>query len=233
MSDATGDGPARDGTGAESGPTPTAGATRTGDGSGRLRGLSDRLRSIAARTVTAVRGALGRRDARAVATGIAFGYLAVFLFAVGDVSLRGGGVSLTLVRDPLGLLFQRTGPLTFEAIALVELGPVRWLLSPVNTAVGGVLAALVGLNIALTYLAVVQPRACGIGASAGLFASLPALLSGTACCGPVLLVVLGIQASGLLIGLFGVLLPAGVVLLVGSLAYVAGKIDPAALAAAS
>ena len=86
-------------------------------------------------------------------------------------------------------------------------------------------SGLVGLNLGPTYLAIVQPAACGIGAGTGLLASVPALLSGTVCCGPVILIAIGIQASGLLLTMFAWLLPLGVLLMGLSLVYVAGKVD--------
>ena len=89
---------------------------------------------------------------------------------------------------------------------------------------------LVGLNLALTYLAWTQPKACGIGeSSSGLLAGLPALLSGTACCGPVLLLVVGIQASGVLITAFQFLLPVAALVLVGSLILVGRQITPSSV----
>ncbi|PSQ58400.1 MAG: hypothetical protein BRD23_07130 [Halobacteriales archaeon SW_9_67_25] len=91
-------------------------------------------------------------------------------------------------------------------------------------------AGLVGLNLALTYLVWRQPKACGIGGkSGGLLASVPALLSGTACCGPVVLIVLGVQASGVLLRGFQFLLPAAMLLLVGSLVLVGRQVDPGAV----
>jgi hypothetical protein len=101
---------------------------------------------------------------------------------------------------------------------------VTYLFS-LNTVVGFGLAALVGLNLALTYLVWRQPAACGIGrSSTGLLASVPALLSGTACCGPVVLLVVGVQASGVLLTGFQLLLPIAVLLLVGSLVLVGRRV---------
>jgi hypothetical protein len=105
---------------------------------------------------------------------------------------------------------------------------VTYLFS-LNTPIGGAIAALVGLNLALSYLAYTSPAACGIGSqSAGLFASVPALLSGSACCGPVVLVVLGIQASGVLLSAFQFLLPVAVLALFGSLVLVGRQVNVAA-----
>ncbi|MCW8173422.1 hypothetical protein [Natrialba swarupiae] len=167
-----------------------------------------------------------RYDSLATATIVTIGYLVAFLWAVGDLAVRPDvAAGLIVVDDPLGRLFDRTGPASFEAVAMVDTGFVRILVSPMNVAIGLLLATLVGINLGLTYLAVVQPSACGISAGSGLLASFPALLSGTVCCGPVVLIALGIQASGLLLTMFAWLLPAGILLLLLSVAYVAGTID--------
>ena len=73
------------------------------------------------------------------------------------------------------------------------------------------------LNIALSYIAIVQPKVCYGNPTLGVFSSLPALIAGSACCGPIILLVLGIQASVSLIALFGVLVPIAIMLLLGTL----------------
>jgi len=161
------------------------------------------------------------------------GYLLAFLYALGDLSIEDTGRDVVTVADPWSRMFEPgSGPYTHEPIALVELEVAELLFSPLNVLLGLGLAILVGANLALTVLAITQPRSCGIGASTGLLAAVPALLGGTACCAPVLLLVLGIQAGSLTLGLVGWLLPIGAALLVATLAYLAGKIDPRVLARA-
>lgn len=177
-------------------------------------------------TLAAIRLVFRRRDAVAVLGTITLGYLFAFLWAAGDLSYRPDMPrNFLVVDDPLLLILQRTGPASFEAIAILDTGLFRLLVSPMNIAIGLVIAVLVGISLGLTYLAVVKPKACGVGAGTGLFASLPALLSGTVCCGPVILLVLGIQASGVIMTAFFWLLPVGVLALIGSIVYLAGKID--------
>jgi len=77
----------------------------------------------------------------------------------------------------------------------------------------------------------VQPSACGLEASTGVLAGVPALLSGAACCGPTILLVLGIQASGTLITAFELLVPVAIVLLVGGLLLIGRRVDPQQLSA--
>ena len=191
--------------------------------SGRIR-LS--FRSLSADTLAAIRLAFDRRDARTVAAVPAVAYLLAYLWATGDVSYRPDVTArLLVVDDPLGRLWARTGPASFGAVATVDTGVVRLLVSPINLVIGSVLAGLVGTNIGLSYLAIRRPSECGIGAGSGVLASVPALLSGTVCCGPVVLLAVGVQASAALLTAFTWLLPVGVLLLLVSLIYVGSKID--------
>ncbi|PSP55878.1 hypothetical protein BRC82_04060 [Halobacteriales archaeon QS_1_67_19] len=137
-------------------------------------------------------------------------------------------VSLTVAADPLAKLFRpANSALSFEPVALVEFGLGTYLFS-LNTLIGLGIAALVGLNLAVTYLAWKQPKACGVGSSSsGLLAGVPALLSGAACCGPIVLIIFGIQASSALVTVFQWLIPAAGVLLVGSLLWIGRQVDPA------
>jgi hypothetical protein len=155
-------------------------------------------------------------------------YLAGFLVAIGDLALQPGvGFSVLVVEEPFARALERApGPFAYEGIAIVDLAIARYLFSPVNLLLGFGLAILVGVNLALSSLAITRPKSCGIGAGTGVLASVPALLSGSACCAPIVLIVLGIQASALLLSVFAWLLPIGVVLLVVSLWVIAREIDP-------
>lgn len=182
---------------------------------------------IVERTYAALVAAASRRDARLVSLGLGTGYLLVYLATVGDLSVGPGSSPLTVrTVEDRSLAFSTTGFFRFEAIALVTVGRITYLFSPLNLAVAGVLSALVGANGALSYLGIVQPRACGLEASSGVFASLPALLSGAACCGPTILLVVGIQASATLVSGFQLLVPLAGVMLVGSLLLVGRNVEP-------
>ncbi len=195
-----------------------------------------RLRGRLSRSVGRIRDvtvlALGRRDVLLVFGGVTASYLLVYLWAIGHLAPGLGGYGLFVVDDPLGnLLRPALGPFSFTPVARLQLGPVTYLFS-FNTVLGLGLAALVGLNGAMTYLTWVQPKSCGIAkSSAGFLASVPALVSGTACCGPVVLVVLGIQASGVLLTTFQFLLPLAALLLLASFVLVTRQVDPGALSA--
>jgi hypothetical protein len=191
------------------------------------------LRTALARTRAATALTLRRRDSLLVVAGVTALYLLGYLWAIGDLAPGFGGYGVVLAADPLGTLFRTTsGVLSFAPVALVRLGPLAYQAS-LNTLVGLGLALLVGLNLGLTYLTRKQPAACGLESSAGVLAGVPALLSGTACCGPVVLIALGIQASGVLLTAFQVLLPAAALVLVGSLVLVGRQVRPEGVTAVS
>jgi hypothetical protein len=211
------------------------GGDSPGEADGGPDGIGDSggLRTTLTRTRAATALTLRRRDSLSVVAGVTVLYLLGYLWAVGDLAPGFGGYGLVLAADPLGgLLHTTSGPLSFAPVALVRAGPLAYEAS-LNTLVGLGLALLVGLNLGLTYLTRKQPAACGLRSSTGVLAGVPALLSGTACCGPVVLVALGLQASGVLLTAFQVLLPAAVLVLVGSLVAVGRQVRPEAMTAAS
>jgi hypothetical protein len=146
-------------------------------------------------------------------------YLLLYLFAIGDLGFYGwqNEFAVQTSSQPFPMLFKQISPFYFEAIALVKVPLMSYLFSPLNLLFAIVLAVLVGLNIALSYIAIVQPKVCYGNPTLGVFSSLPALIAGSACCGPIILLVLGIQASAFLIALFGVLVPIAIMLLLGTL----------------
>lgn len=186
--------------------------------------------ALLSRTGFAVRSAMDRTDAQAVFAATTVVYLLGYLWGIGHLAPGTGGFELTVVADVAGRFFQPSlGAFSFEPVAVISAGPLTYLFS-FNTVIGLLLAGLVGLNFAVTYIVWRQPKACGIGSrSAGALAGIPALLSGTACCGPVLLIAVGVQASGLLLTTFEFLLPIAAVLLLGSLLLVGRQVQPNAV----
>jgi hypothetical protein len=183
---------------------------------------------ILGRTGAALRVAAGRWDSRGVFLAAGISYLLLYLFTVGDLSFVGGGTSPLAIRtvDDLSRAFASLGFFRYGAIAVVSLGPLTYLFSPLNLLIALVLSSLVGANVALTYLGLVQPRACGLESSTGILAGIPALLSGAACCGPTILLVIGVQASATIISGFQLLIPVAVAMLVGGLLLVGRQVDP-------
>lgn len=178
------------------------------------------------RTWFAVRTALQRRGARAVTVVSAFGYLVVYLYAIDKLRFWADGFQLVVAEAPAQQFVRQSfGTFTYEPVFLVELWVLTYQFS-MNTVIGLGVALLVGINLGVSYLAWRQPSSCGISSrSAGAFAGIPALLSGAACCAPVVVLVVGIQMTSTLLTVFELLLPIAVLLLVGSLLVVGRQID--------
>ena len=192
-----------------------------------VAGLPGRVRRRFITTGQVTREVVTTRGPALVLSAVTVGYLLTFLWVLGDLLVHtGAGFSVFVADRPFARAVQSApGAFLFQPVALLELGIVVWEFSPLNTVLGAAIALLVGLNLSLSYLAVTQPQSCGLGVSAGVFASIPGLLAGSTCCAPVLLLVLGIQASGIILSAFVWLLPASLLLLVATLVYVAGQIE--------
>ena len=168
-------------------------------------------RSLPHQTAVAIRGALARRDGRATLLVTGLVYLGVYLFGLGYLGVGQWGFDLAVVADPLARATQLRSPFQWEPIALVVAGPFEMLVSP--------------LNLAVSVVAYRGPSACRLGPGAGTAAGLPGLLSGFACCGPTILLVVGLQASTAVLTLFQWLIPLTLVALVGTLLWVGTKVE--------
>jgi hypothetical protein len=166
----------------------------------------------------------GRRNLLIVAA-VTILYLIVFLLSVGDLALEAGlrSVSVNLVGDWRELILRQRVPFQFEAVAVVSLPGAIWLLSPANLAIGLILGGLTGLQIALIGVARQCARACGLHPASGLISGLPGLLAGSACCAPVLFVLLGFQVTAAAVTTMSLMIPAAFVLLLAGL-YVTARI---------
>lgn len=187
-----------------------------------------RLTGLLRRTALALRGALGRRDGKAVFGLAVVGYLLTYLYGIGFLAGNDGTTTFVVVENPLARVTETMAPYQFEPIALLAAGPVELFVSPGNILLGLGLGALVGANLAVSYVAYRSPAACGLGSTTSAAAGVPALLSGFACCGPTLLIVIGVQASAGLVAAFQWLVPLSVALLVGTLLWVGSRVSPAA-----
>ncbi|QZP38121.1 hypothetical protein [Halobaculum magnesiiphilum] len=188
------------------------------------------LGAAAARTRRALAATLGDRVAAAVLAGSTVLYLLVYAVAVGDLGLTGDGaagdgttrfaaVDVIVAAEPVA---RAVGG---EAVALVRVGPVEALFAPATLAVALGLAVLVGANLALSVLAWRRPAACAVSPASGLAAGVPALLSGTACCGPLVFLALGVQATSAALTAVTWLRPVAALLLVASLVWAAWRLD--------
>lgn len=179
-----------------------------------------------AASLAVIRVAMVRRDIAAVAGFAAGSYTVLYLWAIGNVSISpGAGIDARMVANPLGRMTEMApGSYTFEAVALVEIWVITLLLSPLNAVIASGVGVLVGLNVALAYLAIVRRQRCGMHGGAGVLAALPALLAGSACCAPGILLAVGVLMTGSVLAVLPWLLPASVLLLIVSLVLVGDQI---------
>lgn len=147
-------------------------------------------------------------------------YLAVFQIAVADLTIDGVSrpFSIFIVPNWEILLLRNRAPFQFEAVAILEAPYLVWLISPMNIAIGMALGLLTGFQIALVRIARRCAVACGLSPATGIFAGLPGLLAGSACCAPILFVLLGVQVTASLVTLMGLMIPAAFVFLLVGLA---------------
>jgi len=190
-------------------------------------GLAARIEGLLGNTAVAVRGALTRPDGRMTLGLTGLAYFLLYLVGLRHLGLGRSGFSVSVVSDPLTRALRQVGPFQWEPIALVVVGPVELLVAPLNMLLGAILASLVGLNLAVSVVAWRGPSACRLGPGAGTVAGLPGLLSGFACCGPTILLVVGVQASAGILSLFQWLLPVTVVALLGTLLWVGSRVEAA------
>jgi hypothetical protein len=157
---------------------------------------------------------------QALAWGIALAYLVVFQLAVADLTIDGAArpLSLFVVGSWESLVFRLRAPFQFEAVAILEAPFLVWLISPMNLAIGLALGLLTGAQVALVRIARRCAVACGLSPATGVLAGLPGLLAGSACCAPLLLVLLGVQVTASLVTLMGLMIPAAFALLLAGLA---------------
>lgn len=151
-----------------------------------------------------VRSALGIRRFRWAGILAAVVALVLYLLAIGDIAPGGrpgaaGASWIEVAPDWTERLFHARAPYLFEPVLAVHpLPQLTILLSPVNLVLGGLLAALVGLNLTVAAYAAAQATSCRTGYGR-LLAALPALLTGVACCVPTFLVVLGSSTAAVLL----------------------------------
>lgn len=146
-------------------------------------------------------------------------YAFVYLWAVGDFNFHPWrpGFSVVWTQAPLEMLFKQRNLFYFEGIAIINLPIATYLFSPVNLLLGLLLGMLVGFNLTFTYLSFKHSKAYQGRGVLTVLVSIPALLAGMTCSAPLVLVLLGIQASAWLLALFNYLIPLALILLSAAL----------------
>lgn len=151
-----------------------------------------------------------------MALAVGFLYLLFYLYAIRQLVIGGvvspsGGPAFAVDPNWFSRLFDPIGGYTFEPIAALYLfdGTVLFL-APLNLLIGLVLGGLITLNVASAAYSLATVRTCRRLSWTGLLGSLPALLTGFACCVPTIGLLLGANLLLALISLQSFLLPLGV-----------------------
>ncbi|WP_426975417.1 hypothetical protein ACQCSU_11655 [Pseudarthrobacter sp. O4] len=167
----------------------------------------DNVIAAGASTPRKVLAALAVRRDRRTGLVAATVTLVLYLIAIGDlaVSLSGDWDHAPVIQTAPASLWRIRAPYLFEPVLVVHPIPqLAVFVSPVNIALGAVLAALVGCNIAVAANSARTAVSCRRPGYSRALAVLPAFLMGLACCVPTFLLVLG---SGVAATLLPLVLP--------------------------
>jgi hypothetical protein len=172
------------------------------------------------------------RRSKLVALGIGIGYLVFYLIATGVLVFTANPLpaGIQISSQWPELLFRQRTPFNWEPIGLVSLGFVQIFLALPNIAFGVLIAVLVGVNIAVSAYTYSVRNVCRINPSSSVLAAAPALLTGVACCGPTLLISLGLASATVTVAFVSILpflLPLALVGLVASLLWSGRKLNQA------
>ena len=164
----------------------------------------------------ATAAALRDRRSRRTAVAIAAAYLLVYLLAVGDVTISPASdlsrfadlPSLQVAPDWAAKLLERRAAFSYEPVlAVYPVNHVTVFVAPLDLAMGLLLGALAGLNVAVALLARRASRTCRLRGLPGLVGALPALFTGVTCCVPTLALALGAQFTFALLAVSDWLFP--------------------------
>ncbi len=142
--------------------------------------------------------------------GVSYGLF--YLYAIGDLTMYGPPAWGAFLTEPtLERALTARATLMFEAIGVIEMGWLVWLISPLNLFLTLLLSGLLAANIHGVLYLRSQPASCHPASS--LAGALPALFAGGACCAPSLILLLGIPGLGAFTAMFGWLMPVSVLAL--------------------
>lgn len=164
----------------------------------------DRVIAAGVSTPRRILTALAVRRHRRAGLVAALVTLVLYLLAIGDlaVSLSGTWTNAPLIQTAPAAMWQTRAPYLFEPVLVMHPAPqLAVFISPVNIALGAVLAALVGCNIAVAAHSARTAASCRRPGYSKVLAVLPAFLLGFACCVPTFLLVLGSGAAATLLPL--------------------------------
>lgn len=172
--------------------------------------------------------ALTARRYRRWAASVALCYLVVYLFAIQNIIVSPATdlsrfvdiPSIQAVPEWTSKVFKQVASFYYEpVVAIYPVNHVTILVSPLNIAMGMLLGALVGVNVAVALYLVSRAKACRRRAFTGLLGALPGFLTGFACCVPTVALVLGAQFTVALVALRSYFFPFALLALLVSLGW--------------
>ncbi|MBI4114485.1 MAG: hypothetical protein HY445_01430 [Candidatus Niyogibacteria bacterium] len=166
---------------------------------------------------------LGERRYWLTAAIIFFVYVIVYLAATQfliftqRMGATDGFFAIKIAENWQELMFRQRAPFLFESIGAMYLGGLKLFISVPNMFLAATLGILIGLNGAVSYYSF---RALSLRGSQGLvqlIGTVPAILSGAACCVPTLILVIGLQLTATLATVWAFFVPLSVFLLFAAL----------------
>lgn len=144
-------------------------------------------------------------------------YAVIYLVGIGDLTWEPrAGWFIQTGSASFERMTSMRAPFLFEATALIEAGWWVFLVSPLNLLLALLLGALLTVNLHGAITLWREPAACGLSSAGTASGALPALLAGSACCAPSLLLLLSMPGLGVLAAFFGYLIPLSLLALIAS-----------------
>lgn len=146
-------------------------------------------------------------------------YLAAtqFLIFVQRIPMAEGFFELKVLENWQDLMFRQRAPFLFESIGALYLGGIKIFISVPNILIAALLGVLVAFNISVSYYSFRALSLRGARGFMDLLGTVPAIVSGAACCVPTLILVIGLQLTAGLATLWSFFVPLSFVLLIASL----------------
>ena len=157
--------------------------------------------------ISRISSILKMRSYRIMAVLIAVVYLIVYSLITGliTLNLNEWGLSIMILDNWPNLIFRVRTPFNWEPIGVLSLGPVNVFLAIPNMIFGLVIGVLVGVNISISTYTYRARTVCNLNPASSVISAVPALLTGVACCGPTLLISLGIASATVTIAFVSIL----------------------------
>ncbi|MHA1964570.1 MAG: hypothetical protein ACXACG_14390 [Candidatus Thorarchaeota archaeon] len=147
------------------------------------------------------------RSYRIMTVLIALIYLGLYSIITGLLVLNvdNWGFSIMILDNWPNLIFRVRTPFNWEPIGLLTLGPVNVFLAVPNIIFGLFIGILVGANLSISTYTYRARTVCNLNPASSVLSAVPALLTGVACCGPTLLISLGIASATVTIAFVSIL----------------------------